>query len=84
MIMTDLENSILHLLCLTRLNLLGSFLADILEFSLIVRDTLFQLWDVIASVLVPAVKHVAYTDKRIPLSLQVFKNTFFPSSGFVF
>jgi hypothetical protein len=57
--MTDLENSILHLLCLTRLNLLGSFLADILEFSLIVRDTLFQLWNVIASVLVPAVKHVA-------------------------
>lgn len=55
-----------------------------MEFRFIVCDALFQLGNVVAGVLVPAVKHVAYTDQCVSLPLQVFENTFFPSSCFVF
>jgi hypothetical protein len=73
-----LEDCIFDLLRFTRFNQLSRLVPNVLQLCLIVCYPPFQRGDVILGVLVAAVKHVAHTDKRIALALQIFEHALFP------
>lgn len=79
---TYLENGLFDLFRLSRLGV--GFVADIAEFGLVADDSSFQLGNVVLGVLVSSIKHVSYADEGVSLAFEVFQDTFFPASCFVF